>query len=120
MGFGTQFNALNIPKCFQPKYYPDNGAYKIYNYKNQKLFKAEGNLTINPNGIDKKVLLFGDSMTIYIQKFFFASFNNTLIYREYGEMHMKQVEQLINSFKPDIVVMIVYYTNFHKIKLWYN
>ena len=119
MGVGTQFNSLNIPRNLQPFFYPDDGSYITYEYRNKKQIKKDGNISLNTLGVNKKVLLFGDSMTINIQKFFYATFYKTLTYMEYGNMPMKVIEQYINSFEPDIVVMIVYYSNFKGIKSWY-
>ena len=120
MGFGTQFNSLNIPRKLQPYFYPEDGSYITYECRNKKQIKSDGNITLNDNGINKRVLLFGDSMTINIQKFFYATFYKTLTYMEYGNMPMKVIEQNINSFKPDLVIMIVYYSNFKGIKQWYK
>lgn len=119
-GFGTQFNTLNLPKWCKDKFYPNDGYYKVFKYKNNADLYNDKDYLFNKNGVNKKVFLFGDSMITIISKFFQFTFKTTRIYREYGYMNMKNAEKIINDYQPDIVVMIVYCTNFQGIKKWYR
>jgi len=119
-GFGTQFETLNIPKSLRKHFYPQDAYYKIFGYRKPKDLSREKEIMLNKNGIDKKVLVLGDSMTDNIIKFFWDTFSTTELYYEYGYMHMKNAEKKISEFKPDITVMIIYYSNFAGIKKWYK
>jgi hypothetical protein len=119
-GFGTQFETLNIPGWLKKRFYPQDAYYKIFDYKRPKDLSKEKGIMLNKNGIDKKVLVLGDSMTHNIINFFWDTFGTSELYYEYGYMHMKNAEMKIAAFKPDITVMIVYYSNFSGIKQWYK
>ena len=119
-GFGTQFETLNIPGWLKKRFYPQDAYYKIFDYKRTKDLSKENRIMLNKNGIEKKILVLGDSMTHNIINFFWDTFGTTELYYEYGYMHMKNAEMKIAAFKPDITVMIVYYSNFAGIKQWYK
>lgn len=119
-GFGTQFETLNIPGWLKKRFYPQNVYYKIFNYKRPKDLSKENGIMLNKNGFDKKVLVLGDSMTHNIINFFWDTFGTSELYYEYGYMHMKNAEKKMSEFKPDITVVIVYYSNFAGIKQWYK
>lgn len=120
VGFGSLFSMLNIPKWCWSYFYPMVGSYKTFSFKGEAYLKKEGNILFNYNGIDKCVLVFGDSMTTNIIDFFWDSFKKTILHREYGNIKMKNVERIIHNNKPDIAIMIIYYDNFYRIKNWYN
>ena len=119
-GFGTQFETLNIPKWLQKNYYPQDVFYKIFDYRKQKDLSQDNGKMINRNGINKRVLVLGDSMTHNIINFFWDTFSTTEQYYEYGYMHMSNAQKKITEYKPDITVMIIYYSNFSGIKHWYK
>ena len=120
VGFGSLFSMLNIPKWCWSNFYPMVGSYRTFSFKGESYLKKEGDILLNLRGIDKCVLVFGDSMTTNIIDFFWDSFKKTILHREYGNIKMKNVERIIHNNKPDIAIMIIYFENFYRIKNWYN
>ena len=120
IGFGSVFSMLNLPKWCWTYFCPKEGSYKTFRFKGEAHLEKSGELMTNKRGIDKCVLVFGDSMTTNIIDFFWDTFKKCILYRKYGNINMKIVEDKINNYNPDIAIMIVYYDNFFRIKNWYK
>lgn len=119
-GFGETFKYVkNINDNICQKLFPTNDEYLDLIPINNNI-SDDGRNTQNTNGINKRIFLFGDSYTRIIKDYFAYDFQNTRYMIKPLQIYMPIFENEILSYKPDIVVMIIYSQNYELIKNWYQ
>lgn len=120
-GYGETFvRVRNIADPLAKKIFPYDAAYLKFTNNNDFHCDDNGSRLFNKNGANKKIFLFGDSYTRNIKDFFGYDFRNTRYMVKPLQIYMPEFEKEIKSYKPDIVVMIIYSQNYNLIKNWYK